>query len=348
MPTNRPKDQGLGDLIAPKKGPDTMSVSTPATPSAMPGAAVVRNTPTHLVTLSGEVNRTYRDMTRERMSLAVSTEGGLTEYADELVAVFDSLTEAERKIGDAKQKTGAYVYRATFLATGDKAKASAAVKDRLGIKAPTRYGYLSKLHFTFGFDFTDTEWTALVKAADQDKDFRKLLNRDETAAPDAPRVQRKDLLDHLAMREAEAKAAKIKAEQEAAARAIAERKAAEEAAEAKRKADEAAASGQDTGERRPDVPTVGEGDSTTPPDESGQQRAAQPNGLGTTATRTRGAILSDMARDRNEFGTPRDATEWARLNVILVAITAALDAADSDVRAEGMAKYAAITADESA
>ena len=315
----------------------------------MPGAVpAVRNTPTNLVTLTGDVNRTYRDMSRERMSLAVAAENGLTEYADELVALYDNLTEAERKIGDAKQRTGAYVYRATFLATGDKAKASNAVKERLGIKAPTRYGYLSKLHFTFGFDFTDTEWTALVKAADQDKDFRKLLNRDETSAPDAPRVQRKDLLDHLAMREAEAKAAKIKAEQEAAARAIAERKAAEEAAAAKAKADEQAASGQDTGSRTPDAPVVGEGDSTTDTDETGQQRAAQPPTLGTGAVRTRGAILSAMAADRNEFGTPRDATEWARLNVIVVAIMASLDAADSDVREEGMAKYAAISAAESA
>ena len=207
-----------------------MSVSTPATP----GAVAARNTPSHLVTLTGDVNRTYRDMSRERMSAAVSVEGGLTAYADELVALYDSLTEAERKLGDKKQHTGAYVYRATFLATGDKAKASAAVKERLGIKAPTRYGYLAKLHFTFSFDFTDAEWPALVRAADSDKDFRKLLNRDETAAPDAPRVQRADLLAHLKRREAEAAAAKIKAEQEAAERAIAERKREAEAAEAKR------------------------------------------------------------------------------------------------------------------
>ena len=77
-------------------------------------------------------------------------------------------------------------------------------------------------------------------------------------------------------------------------------------------------------------------------------RAAQPNGLGVTATRTRGAIMKAMQTDAAEFGTPRDAMEFARLSILAAALLAALDSADRDVAEEGHAKLAAITADESA
>jgi hypothetical protein len=310
-----------------------MSVTTSKTDDTA-GVVKVRNAPTNLVTLSGEVNRTYRDMSRERMSLAATggSEAALA-YADELVTLWNSLTEAERKIGDSKTETGAYLYRAVFLATGDKAKASAAVKERLGIKSPTRYGYLARLHFTFSFDFTDREWPALVRAADGDPDFRKLLNRE--AKGDEKPVQRKDLLDHLAKREAEKAAKALADEAKKAAIAAAEKAAAQAASDAATDtANSTSTGGTSTGE--------------TPEDQGEDKREARPNGLGVTATRTRGAMLTELDKTRGEFGTPRDATEWARLYAIVDAMMSALDAADSDVREEGQAKAAHATADLSA
>jgi hypothetical protein len=171
-----------------------------------------------------------------QISAAVSDRNKSAELASEYTAVYEWLIAQGAAIEGGKTLAGAYVYRASENASTDGKVDTKAVSAKLEVRSLTRFSYVARLHFDFGFLPSDPNWGRLIDAVDHDPHFKPLVKKGATTTDGKP-IQASDLVAHVERTAAAKKAAadkaradKIAAEKAAADKAEADRVAAEQAA----------------------------------------------------------------------------------------------------------------------